>query len=93
MTLPQRLSGFLFPSMIISNALITIALVTIPLAILLGYPLIGYSTHGEMRHLLQLATLTYGSMLINERVLSVEIGFRNAMREIQGTFWLAPCKK
>ena len=78
--------------MIISNAIITVSLIAIPLALLLDYPLIGYSSHAELKQLLGLAALAYSSVLVNEIVLSVEVGFRNAMREIQATHWMAPCK-
>ena len=79
--------------MIISNAILVVPLIAIPLALLLDYPLIGYTSHAELRQLLGLAALTYGSVLLNEAILSVEVGFRNAMREIQTTHWMAPCKR
>ena len=78
--------------MIISNAILIVSLIAIPLALLLDYPLVGYSSHAELQQLLDLAALAYGSVLLNEAVLSVEVGFRNAMREIQATHWMAPCK-
>jgi hypothetical protein len=78
--------------MIISNAILIVSQTAIPLALLLDYPLIGYKSHAELRQLLGLATLAYGSVLLNEVILSVEVGFRNAMREIQATHWMAPCE-
>ena len=90
MKFSQRISGLLFPAMIISNAIITIPLFAIPLALLLDFPLIGYSSAAELHQLLALAALAYSTVLLNELVLSVEVGFRNAMREIQATHWMAP---
>jgi len=79
--------------MAIVNALLAISVILMPITLVAGSPFVIYSSESQKQNLIKLACLAFGGFWLSEVVLSVEIGFRNGVRPLQGAQWMSFCKQ
>ena len=90
MSLPQRLSGFVFTIDAFFKIFLQIALLTIPIVLLSGGTLVAFATYGQLRWQIRLAFINLVLIRLQEFVAFLPSGYRLAQRDSGAQMWMAP---